>query len=172
MQTPPPERITPLNAPAAWVATGLGVSVGVPAPGTVGALWGVPIWVAISYLPSHPVQIGLILGLIALGVPICHWATNDLERLGHLEDRKDPQSITWDEFMTVPLVYAFAPAACNCVSWLAIGFALHRLFDITKPWPANQLERLPGAWGIVSDDVAAALYAGACYALLWRWWSG
>ena len=46
---------------------------------------------------------------------------------------------------------------------------LFRLFDITKPFPARQLERLPAGWGIVFDDVAAGLYAWGVAALLRLW---
>ena len=45
--------------------------------------------------------------------------------------------------------------------WLAAAFILFRLFDILKPWPAGRLEKLPGGWGIMADDVAAGLYAAA-----------
>lgn len=168
-----PTTLSPRQSVAAWLATGLGVSVGVSAPGTVGAIWGVPIWLAIAwFVPSYPLQLATIAVLILVGGPLCTRAAKDLVRLGYAKDAKDPQAITWDEFTTVPLVYAFAPNACNCVSWLAIGFALHRLFDITKPWPCKQLEKLPAGWGVMADDVAAACYAGLIYAGLWRWWTG
>jgi phosphatidylglycerophosphatase A len=39
------------------------------------------------------------------------------------------------------------------------GFLLFRLMDVVKPWPARDLERLPGGWGIMADDAAAGLYA-------------
>jgi phosphatidylglycerophosphatase A len=42
---------------------------------------------------------------------------------------------------------------------LLLGFILFRLFDIWKPFPARQLERLPGGWGIMADDWMAAVYA-------------
>ncbi|MEO0531636.1 MAG: phosphatidylglycerophosphatase A [Planctomycetota bacterium] len=167
-----PRTLTPRQSVAAWLATGLGVSVGVPAPGTVGAIWGVPIWLAIAwFVPNYSLQLATIATLIALGGPLCTRAAKDLVRLGFVDDTKDPQAITWDEFTTVPLVYAFAPNACTCASWLGIGFALHRLFDITKPWPCRRLEQLPEGWGVMADDLAAACYAGVAYALLWRLWT-
>src|ERR1039457_5517010 len=46
---------------------------------------------------------------------------------------------------------------------------LFRLFDITKPFPVRQLERLPGGWGIVFDDVAAGLYALGVASLVRIW---
>lgn len=39
------------------------------------------------------------------------------------------------------------------------GFILFRLFDIWKPFPARQLEQLPGGWGIMADDWMAGIYA-------------
>ena len=150
----------------------MGVSLDTPAPGTVGAIWGVPLWLAIVQLPSYGWQLGAIAALVLVGGPLCTRAASDLVRLGLAEDAKDPQAITWDEFTTVPIVYAFAPGSCYCATWLAVGFALHRLFDITKPWPCRRLERLPAGWGVMADDVAAAGYAGVAYALLWRWWTG
>jgi phosphatidylglycerophosphatase A len=40
------------------------------------------------------------------------------------------------------------------------AFLLFRLLDVVKPWPIRPLERLPGGWGIVADDLAAAFAAG------------
>jgi phosphatidylglycerophosphatase A len=50
-----------------------------------------------------------------------------------------------------------------------IAFVLFRLFDITKPFPARQLEKLPEGWGIVFDDLAAGLYAWGVASLLRIW---
>jgi phosphatidylglycerophosphatase A len=43
------------------------------------------------------------------------------------------------------------------------------VFDIFKPFPVRQLEKLPEGWGIVFDDVGAGLYAGAMLLALSRW---
>ena len=61
----------------------------------------------------------------------------------------------------MPLVFLWVPLD----GWLTglWGFALHRLFDITKPPPARQAERLPDGLGVMADDWIAALYA--CMAL-------
>ena len=61
-----------------------------------------------------------------------------------LGGKKDNQAIVWDEIVTVPVVFLLVPLT-NWKIALA-GFVLHRLFDITKPPPARQLERLPEAW--------------------------
>lgn len=69
---------------------------------------------------------------------------------------KDPQIVVLDEIVAVMFVQAWFPVT---VGYVLSGFFWFRVFDILKPPPARQLERLPGGWGIVSDDLAAAVYA-------------
>jgi len=38
------------------------------------------------------------------------------------------------------------------------GFLLFRVFDIVKPFPIRRSQNLHGGWGIMIDDVIAALY--------------
>ena len=67
-----------------------------------------------------------------------------------------------DEFVVVPLCFLGWPALAAVVpAWVVfvLGFALFRLFDITKPFGIYSLQDLPGGWGVVVDDVAAALAA-------------
>ena len=46
--------------------------------------------------------------------------------------------------------------------WLPVAFLLFRLFDIAKPWPVSLADRqVSGGFGIMLDDLFAALYAGA-----------
>jgi len=70
--------------------------------------------------------------------------------------RPDPARIVIDEICGQLIALAFLPAG-----WLPVGlsFALFRFFDIIKPGPIRRLERLPGGWGIMADDVAAGLAA-------------
>ena len=77
--------------------------------------------------------------------------------------RQDPGSIVWDEITAFPMVYAFATLNWT---WLIVGFVLFRFFDIVKPWPLRQLEKLPGGLGIITDDVVAGIYAAACLAAI------
>ena len=51
-----------------------------------------------------------------------------------------------------------------------MAFAFFRLFDITKPAPARQLERLHGGLGIMMDDVAAGVYALLACLIVHHWW--
>ena len=150
----PPRRLTP----AVWLATGFGVGLVAPAPGTVGALWGLPWawWLTAGSAPAWA-WVTVPLGIL-LGIPLCSQAAKDLG------GEKDPGAIVWDEIATVPLVFAL----WTSTDWflLLIGFGLHRLFDITKPPPCRRLEKLPDGLGVMMDDVAAALYAMLVVGLL------
>jgi phosphatidylglycerophosphatase A len=72
----------------------------------------------------------------------------------------DPQWVVIDEvsgqLITYYLFFWILPL--NWKSWL-LGFILFRAFDIWKPFPARQLEHLPGGWGIMADDWMAGIYA-------------
>jgi phosphatidylglycerophosphatase A len=134
------------------LATGLGVGLIAPAPGTFGtAIWGLPLAWAIGWLPGIVWQLGAILAAILVGIPL---ATAAGRALG---GQKDNQAIVCDEIATMPIVFLFVPLA-NWKVALA-GFLLHRVLDITKPPPASQLERLPDGFGVMADDLMASVYA-------------
>ncbi len=145
---------------AVWVATGLGVGLIAPAPGTVGGLWGLPLAWAIVLIPSLWLRLAVIVIIGLASVPICTWAAR---RLGA---SKDPGAIVLDEIASVPIVFCAVPAL-NLPVWI-VGYLLLRLFDISKPPPVNLLERLPSGWGIMADDMMAGIYAAlSLQALLW-----
>jgi phosphatidylglycerophosphatase A len=143
------------------MATGLGLGLISPAPGTIGSLvWGMPLAWAVGQLTGIGWQAAAILFLNLVGVPL---ATKAGRALG---GAKDNQAIVWDEIATVPLVFLFVPLTNWKVA--VIGYALHRLLDITKPPPARQLERLPEGLGVMADDWMAGVYACALMAgLAW-----
>jgi phosphatidylglycerophosphatase A len=137
---------------AVWIATGLGVGLVAPAPGTFGtAIWGLPLSWVIGQLPGIGWQIVAIILAILVGIPI---ATRAGRALG---GKKDNQAIIWDEIATTPIVFLLVPLTNWKVA--VAGFLAHRLFDITKPPPARQLEVLPDGLGVMADDCAAGIYA-------------
>src|SRR5262249_34230071 len=77
----------------------------------------------------------------------------------------DPSWIVSDE-LAGQGVSAALPYAVPASGWapLAASFLLFRVFDVTKPWPIRALERLPGAVGVLADDLGAGLVAGAIVA--------
>ncbi len=134
------------------VATFFGAGRLRPGPGTWGALatsllW----WLLASHLPAGaqvPVILLLIVGVTAVGIPA---ATLEARGCG----RKDPSHVVIDEVagQLVTLI------ACPIV-WPALlaGFILFRVFDIVKPPPVRQLEKLPEGTGIMVDDLGAGVY--------------
>jgi phosphatidylglycerophosphatase A len=153
MNTDEPRQNHFLRPPsaAAWLATGLGAGLWSPAPGTVGAAIGSLVAWGIGSLASPAWQIVTIVALNLAGILLCTAAGRALG------GAKDHQAIIWDEIVSMPIVFLLTPLD----SWtIALaGFGLHRLFDITKPPPARQLERLPDGLGVMADDWIAAAYA-------------
>jgi phosphatidylglycerophosphatase A len=74
---------------------------------------------------------------------------------------EDPGPFVLDEAAGICLTLLFLPprTGWGLIVTLAVGFAAFRLFDVTKPPPARQLEKMPRGWGILCDDLAAAVYA-------------
>lgn len=68
---------------------------------------------------------------------------------------KDPRQIVIDEYATLLLPLYFTPRRFVP---LIMTFALFRFFDIIKPPPLRRLENVPGGWGVMLDDLGAALY--------------
>ena len=138
---------------APLVATFFGVGHLHPGPGTWGSAATVLLWAALSYGVSSslrtPVAIGLALLVILIGIPAA-------TRVARASGLKDPQFVVIDEVAGQLVALIAVP-----LSWKTFlaGFILFRGFDIVKPPPVRQLERLPEGTGIVLDDVAAGLYA-------------
>jgi phosphatidylglycerophosphatase A len=144
------------------VATGFGLGNSSVAPGTCGALLGLPLALAFTALHDRLLwQAGIVLLLALLAVPVCGAA----ERL---LGRKDDRRIVADEFLTLPIVVIGQPVlkmireegrGPEGLALLGTAFVISRLCDVLKPAPARQAQRLAGGWGIVLDDVFASLYA-------------
>jgi len=133
-------------------ATFFGIGTLGPGPGTWGSAAAVLIWAAIaSALP--PAGQSLVLAAmaaiaIAIGIPAA-------TRVARASGKKDPGFVVIDEVAGQWITLLFAPATWKT---LLAAFILFRGFDIVKPPPVRQLERLPEGTGIVIDDVAAGLY--------------
>lgn len=157
-----PKNHSLLERVSLWIGTGLGLGFSPKAPGTVGAIWGIPLAWLLMQLPNVAGQLVVLVGLYLVGIPIC---TSAAKTLG----KKDPGEVVWDEIATVPIVFLFVEARLmSRPEILLLGFALHRLFDISKPPPVRNLEKLPDGLGIMSDDVAAGAYGCvAMHLVLW-----
>jgi phosphatidylglycerophosphatase A len=75
----------------------------------------------------------------------------------------DPGRVVIDEYVGMLI----ATIGHDITIWnLTKGFILFRAFDILKPYPIRKLERLPGGYGIVADDVLAGVFANVAL-FLW-----
>ena len=127
------------------------------APGTFGTLVAIPICYLLSRL--GPVQAILFL-LIFTGFAV--WIAGEAERVFN---KKDSRLIVIDEMAGFLVTLFLIPWS---VKSMAVGFFLFRLIDIVKPFPIRRLERLPGGWGVVTDDLLAGVYANAILRVIIR----
>lgn len=140
-----------MNRLALLLATWFGCGYWPWGPGTAGSLAAIAIAAALNFflVPSRTFLIGLVIVFLLPAI----WSSTRAE---HLLNRKDPGNVVIDEVVGQWLTLAGA-AALNWKTLLA-GFILFRVFDIWKPWPVRQFEKLPEGSGIVADDLAAGIY--------------
>jgi phosphatidylglycerophosphatase A len=155
LSTDAAEMSQPASAPlwAKLSATFFGIGYLRPGPGTWGSLTTVFIWWVLTrwIAPNWQTAAAIILAVavILIGIPAA-------TRFARAAAIKDPQSVVIDEVAGQLITLIAIP-----VSWksLLLGFILFRGFDIVKPPPVRQLEQLPEGLGIVTDDVAAGIFA-------------
>ena len=138
---------------AKLVATFFGAGLIHPGPGSWGSAATILLWWLVSRLigPNWQATAATAFAVVSIvaGIP----AATRVARAARL---KDPQFVVIDEVAGQLVAMIAVP-----VSWksLLLGFILFRGFDILKPPPVRQLEKLPEGFGIVLDDVGAGLYA-------------
>jgi len=147
---------------AVVIATFFGTGRMRPGPGTWGSAAAMLLWAALSYglMPAFrtPTVIALAILVTLVGIPAA-------TQVARASGKKDPQFVVIDEVAGQLIALIAVPLAWK--TFLA-GFILFRAFDIVKPPPVRQLERLPEGTGIVLDDVAAGIYALAVMHILLR----
>jgi phosphatidylglycerophosphatase A len=150
-----------------FVAQGFGVGRIPFAPGTFGSFVGLA-WFATLVATGN---FWAYLAGAVEGIAFSIWLCDDAEKI---LSEKDPSSVVLDEIIAIP--FCFLPwIACEWsrhhalphvsyffsgrALWMTLGIvALFRVFDIWKPWPVRQVQRLPGGWGVTADDLLAAAY--------------
>ena len=137
-----------LKTPSGLLAFGFGSGLSPFAPGTMGTLVAIPFTFVLKSLDTPVFWIVLLL-LFILGVVLCELVSRKLGVHDH-------GGIVWDEMVGYWLAVAFVPMQWQ---WLLAAFVLFRFFDIYKPWPIRQIDaRVGGGFGIMIDDVVAALF--------------
>lgn len=116
------------------------------APGTLGSLAAVFLYYFICHntiMMSVVILVTIILGFVTSG------------RMEKIFGEKDPDEIVIDEFSGMLIsLYRIPPT----MGYVVAGFLLFRFFDIVKPRPIKNLEKLKGSLGIMSDDIIAGVY--------------
>jgi phosphatidylglycerophosphatase A len=148
-----------------WLVLGLGTCafsgfLG-PAPGTIGALLGTLAY-PFTFGLLGPLKFFLCWGVaVVLSIPVCG-------RCERILGIPDPGAVNLDEFLAMPLCFWPVQHLCGPISpWLLLplGFLLFRYFDIRKPLGISSIQRLPGGYGIIFDDLLAASYVSALVCL-------
>ncbi len=148
-------RLSGLQQRVLGLATVWGVGRLPKAPGTFGTVAAIPLAILTQW-GGVWVEWGVLIGVCVVGT----WAADEACRI---LGRKDPSEVVIDEVAGLLLTMIAAPVGWI---WFVVGFVLFRLFDIWKPWPVNWLERLPGGWGVMADDLAAGGYAALVITLI------
>jgi phosphatidylglycerophosphatase A len=118
------------------------------APGTAGTLGAIALFYLLSHVSSH-VYILFSLGFTVVSI----WASGEVVGIF---GKTDPGQIVADEVCGyLVTMFLIPPSLRNII----LGFFFFRFFDIVKPPPVRRVERLPGGFGIVIDDVFAGIYS-------------
>lgn len=144
-----------MRGAAEWVASLGGLGFLPVAPGTMGSLLGVGLLLATR---AHPWAAAV--GLVTVVAAGCATAGRVAARSG----ASDPSTVVIDEAAGMLVAAVGLPVSLPV---LGAAFLLFRLFDICKPFPIRRLEVLPGALGIMADDLLAGGYARVCVLALW-----
>jgi phosphatidylglycerophosphatase A len=167
----------------AWItATWFGTGRLKPGPGTWGSVAATLLWLAGAHLgtsspfdfgytvnaTTHSVARSVVLGtftlvaavvVLVIGIPAATIVARE-------SNTDDPQHVVIDEVCGQWIALLFMPPTWQSA---LLCLLLFRLFDIVKPPPARQLERLHGGAGVMLDDVAAGIYALVVAHLIQHW---
>ena len=139
-----------LTNPIHFLAVGLGSGLSPIMPGTMGSLMAIPLWLLFWGLQPALYWV-FILVTFVFGCYICQKTSDDTHT-------HDSGHIVWDEFVGMWITLYFIPQFS--ILWVTIAFVAFRLFDMAKPWPIRWFDkRVPGGFGIMVDDVIAAIFS-------------
>ncbi|MGB6112431.1 MAG: phosphatidylglycerophosphatase A [Acidobacteriaceae bacterium] len=150
--------MTPKKTGWAWaLATCFGVGFLRPAPGTWGSVAGLLFWLAAAHW-LHPSPVHLAQGTAVAAILVLLTGIPASAIVSREAATADPSFVVADE--VVGQWIALIAAGTRPWEWL-LAFLLFRAFDILKPPPARQFDRMHSGFGIMMDDVAAGIYAMA-----------
>jgi len=149
-----------LTNPIHFLAVGLGSGMSPIMPGTMGTLMAILLWLLFYQLAPVLYWILIIVGFV-FGCFLCQKTSDDTHT-------HDSGHIVWDEFIGMWITLFFIPHVS--ILWIAIAFVTFRLFDMAKPWPIRWFDqKISGGFGIMIDDVIAAIFSSAVVYILTFW---
>ncbi len=139
-----------IRHPSHFIALGFGAGLSKKAPGSVGTLIGIPLYLLILPYSSF-IQMIIALLFTVGGIFICGQTAQALKI-------KDPSTIVWDEISAFFLILIIAQPLLNILQIFEL-FVLFRIFDIWKPFPISFIDKhVSGGLGIMLDDYVAAFF--------------
>ncbi len=135
------------------IATFLGIGKLPLAPGTWASLVAAPFFYPLIDFPATQAEILVVIYFV--GVFACTRYAKDMGQV-------DPSSAVIDEVLGMGIAMMAIPSNKGLfykLAFVVVAIILFRLFDIWKPYPIRKIEKLPGGWGIMTDDLVAGVYA-------------
>ncbi len=133
-----------------YIATWFGCGLSPYVSGTVGSLGALPFALAIQLSLGN---VALFIASVMIFLVGTHASNLYLLYTGRDDD---PSEIVVDEVAGQWLILS---VLYPTIGSYAVGFVLFRLFDIIKPWPVSLADaKLKGGFGVMFDDILAALY--------------
>jgi phosphatidylglycerophosphatase A len=144
------EQVPSFKSPAIWLATWFGCGLMRPAPGTWGTLGALPFGILMLVFGGWPVLLAASVLISLIG----YWAAGKYEAAS---GKHDASEIVIDEVAGMWI----ALMAVTTAAWtVGLAFLLFRALDIAKPWPVGWADKkLPGALGVMVDDILAGMIA-------------
>jgi phosphatidylglycerophosphatase A len=166
-RAPAPGKVRWGQTTWAWLTgTFFGVGLLSPGPGTWASLAATILWF-FAARAFHPDALALTVATLAAGAAVTLIGIPAASIVARESGREDPGHVVIDEVAGQWIALAASPVE---IRHALLAFAFFRLFDITKPAPARQLERLHGGLGIMMDDIAAGIYALLACLIVHHWW--
>jgi phosphatidylglycerophosphatase A len=146
-----------IQRPVCFLGLGFGSGLAPRAPGTVGTIAAIPIYLLMQNLSLMTYLVLTVIAFI-VGIWICQKSADWL-------GKEDPSAVVWDEIVGYLVTMIAAPQGWQ---WVVLGFALFRFFDILKPWPISLADKeLHGGFGIMFDDVIAGIFAAVILQIIY-----
>ena len=149
-------HVAMLRHPIHFLSLGFGSGLAPKAPGTFGTFAAIPVYLALANTSSE-IYLSITILLFILGIYFCQFTADAVGVHDH-------PGIVWDEIVGFLVTMSFVK--CSLISVTA-GFLLFRFFDILKPWPIGWLDKkVQGGFGIMLDDLLAAIFSAALLAYI------